>query len=479
MSEAEPNTPSRRRLGLGRLATRIRRRNVVRAGLGIVVGLLLFSTVKAYQIQDGLSRQTLEIYHRHVKQDDLLWHLRRTLWYGSNHARDFLLNPYADREPKFQTQLAELRAASRGLMDELALSPDSIQASAKLRTAIEDYWGTLSGMPAATASLNAAQRYDLVQNEIVARRAAVGNLVREFTEVTQESLRLGEEELSRSRRDGASRLLWVLSLSVVVALAVAGFSITHSESLERQAARGYEEVEKARTELEAFSVRLMQLQEEERTRLSRELHDEIGGSLATFRLEVSRAETLLGAQNAEARERLARARELAERTVDTVRDISALLRPALLDDLGLHAALDWQVEEFTRRTGIPCRLDYREGPEPLPESVKTCVYRVIQESLHNCEKYAAASEVVIAIANRADALTVVVEDNGQGMAASKQRGRRGGRFGIIGMRQRAASLGGSLTVMSPKEGGVRVLLNLPWSHLPDAAMPAKALEARA
>jgi signal transduction histidine kinase len=474
-----PKAPVRDRLRSPGFAIRIRKRNVVRAGLGIVIGLLLFSTIEAYRIQEGLSRETLEIYHRHVRQDSLLWRLRRTLWYGSNNARDFLLNPYPDRLTKFHNRLADLRTTSSELMNDLARSPDSNRGSTKLRAAIEDYWSTLAGMPAAAAHLNAAQRYDLVQNEIVARRAAVGNLVQDFTEVAHESLRLGEEELSRSRREGTSRLLWVLSFSVVVALAVAGISIAHSENLEQQAAAGYEEVEKARAELQAFAVRLMQLQEEERTRLSHELHDEIGGSLATFRLEVSRAESLLGREDTEARERLARARELAGRTVEAVRDISALLRPALLDDLGLYAALDWQVEEFTRRTRVPCQLDYLEAPESLPDAVKTCVYRVIQESLHNCEKYALASNVVIAIAQTEEALSVSIRDNGQGMAATERNGRRGGRFGILGMRQRANSLGGSLTVTSPAEGGVQVLLQLPLAHSPVTVSFNRVAEARA
>lgn len=473
-----PNTPLHDRFRSGGFAIRIRKRNVVRAGLGIVISLLLFSTIKAYRIQEGLSRETLEIYHRHVRQDDLLWRLRRILWYGSNNARDFLLNPYPDRVTKFHNRLSELRTTSLELMNDLARSSDLSPASTKLRAAIEDYWSELAGMPAASAHLNTAQRYDLVQNEIVARRAAVGRLVQDFTEVTRETLRLADEELSRSRREGASRLLWVLSFSVVVALVVAGISIAHSENLEHQAAEGYEEVEKARAELQAFSVRLMQLQEEERTRLSHELHDEIGGSLATFRLEVARAESLLGREDTEARERLGRARELSERTVETVRNISALLRPALLDDLGLYAALDWQVEEFTRRTRVPCQLHYVEAPKSLPDSVKTCVYRVIQESLHNCEKYASASNVVIAIDQTEDALTVAIRDNGQGMAGRERNGRRGGRFGIIGMRQRAASLGGSLTVTSPAEGGVQVVLHLPLAHPPLTVSPQKAQEAR-
>jgi len=444
-----------------RFYLRMRKRYVVRAGLGIVIALLLFSTTKAYRIQEALSKETLEIYHRHVKQDDLLWRLRRTLWYGANSSRDFLLNPHSDRVVVFQAQLEELRKTSSDLLSELAQSADLSRPPIELKTAIEDYWVTLEAIPAETANLNAAERYEFIQSEIVSRRAAVGNLVRKFTEVTQNSLKDSEMELSRSRQDGASRLLWVLSFSVLVALAVAGISLAHSESLERQAAERYEEVEHARTELQQFAVRLMQIQEEERTRLSHELHDEIGQALATLRLEVSRAESVSPESIPETRERLARARELAERTVDTVRDISALLRPSLLDDLGLEPALEWQVEDFTRRTRVPCQLRNQGAKDRLPEAVRTCVYRVIQESLHNCEKYASASEVSVSIAQSKGLLTVIIEDDGKGITEPERRARRSGGFGILGMRERAASLGGSLEVSSEPGQGVRVILSLP------------------
>ena len=131
-----------------------------------------------------------------------------------------------------------------------------------------------------------------MQREISTRRVTVSNLVREFTEIAQQTLRSSEADLVRSRRDAATRLLWVLGVSLVVALVVSGFSLLHSESLERQAGQQYEEVEQARLELRQVAVRLMQIQEEERTRLSRELHDEIGQALATMQLEVARAESL-------------------------------------------------------------------------------------------------------------------------------------------------------------------------------------------
>ena len=136
---------------------------------------------------------------------------------------------------------------------------------------------------------------------------------------------------------------------------------------------------KAKLELERLSNRLMEIQEEERTRLSRELHDEIVQNLAVLKIDIT--EALARVQALRPRipgsQALVRAKELADRTVATVRDISLLLRPSLLDDLGLGPALQWHTDDFTRRTGVPCQYVEEGLQETLPDAVNTCVYRVV------------------------------------------------------------------------------------------------------
>jgi signal transduction histidine kinase len=467
-------------LGPNWFAVRLRKRNVVRAGLGIVISLLFLTTWRAYQIQEVLSQETFEIYHRHVSHDDQLWSLRRTLWLGSSAARDFLLNPNADRAAKYAEQLAALRTNSADLLKNLANMPPRGEPPNELTAKVEDFWVTLERIPATTERLKPPERYQYIQNEIVSRRNVVGDLVREFTKVGQERLRSNDAELSHSRREAGARLLWAIGLSVVIALAVAGFSLARSEGLERTTARQYVEVEQAKIQLQQFAARLMQIQEEERIRLSRDLHDEIGQTLATLRLEISRAESLSHRAAPEILERLARARALAESTAQAVRDISVLLRPSLLDDLGLEPALEWQVEDFNRRTGVPCILRYDGSHDPLPEEVRTCVYRVVQESLHNCAKYASASQVTVSIVQSPTLLSVTVEDNGQGFdLAAHTKPLRNGRFGILGMRERAVALGGSLKIESSPGSGVRVVLQLPLEEPTTVAASFREVEAQA
>jgi signal transduction histidine kinase len=144
-----------------------------------------------------------------------------------------------------------------------------------------------------------------------------------------------------------------------------------------------------------------------------------------------------------------------------VRNISLLLRPSLLDDLGLGPALQWHTEEFTRRTGVPCELVENIDEDVLPDSVRTCVYRVVQEALRNCEKHSGATSVRVTVWTRSDNLEVIVEDNGRGF--NEGATRRPANLGVLGMKERASALNGTLETTNRPGGGAVVRLSLPFS----------------
>jgi signal transduction histidine kinase len=456
----------------------IRKRNVLRLGFGLVTALLAFSLFQAYQIQASLSEQTAHIYHRHIRQDDLLSRLRRTFWVGANLSRDYLVHPGGAGLSTFATGVATLRAECQQLLHELDLLAKPRQTTPELKLKIDEFWAVVSAVPDSTKALDAAGRYGFIQREIVPRRNAVGDVVRQFAELDQEALKQGELDFARTRREFARRLLLILGISLVFGVAVAVFSLVHSDALERQSIMQYEEVELARTELQQLSARLMEVQEEERARLSRELHDEIGQTAATLRLEIARAETLPPVRFEEIRERLARARALAGRVVQGVRDICVLLRPTMLDDLGLAPALQWQTEDFTRRTDIPCQLEEENVEDALPGAVKTCVYRVLQESLHNCQKHSSASNVRVSVRQSGNTLTMEIEDNGCGFEVEPQDQRaRATHFGIMGMRERVTALEGTFELQSEPGKGTRIGLCIPVPAKNEAAATRRTAHA--
>lgn len=437
----------------------ISKRTVLRTGFGVIIGILVLSTVTAFQIQESYSRQTAAIHDRYVHQQEILNALRRNMWFAGITARDYFLNTAPDRTSIYIEQINKTREETDTLIRELERMHVASEASRELQARLEDLWVTLT---ASANGIDSKHHYHFVQQEIVPRRESAAAILRQIEKANTQTLRSSQAEFAATKHSAAQRLLILLGMGLLFGIAVTGFSIRHSEHLEDQAARQFEEVSAAKLELERLSARLMEIQEEERTRLSRELHDEIVQTLAVLKMEILQAESVLNGTGGEIKTHLAHARELAERTVKTVRNISLLLRPSLLDDLGLAPALQWLAQEFSRRTRVPCEFREKDVPEELPEAIKTCVYRVTQEALHNIEKHAHASKVRIRLHRSAAVLGVDIEDDGAGFAVSgRESVLHRAQLGLLGMRERATALGGTLNIDSTQGEGTHIALQLP------------------
>lgn len=211
-------------------------------------------------------------------------------------------------------------------------------------------------------------------------------------------------------------------------------------------------------ELAALSRRLMSLQEEERRRLSRELHDEVGQSLTAVISYLWLADRGLDGAAAEPREHLTEARHLAAKTLSDIRELSQLLRPSVLDDWGLGPSLEAHVEAFGRRHALAARLTIEGLPERLPADFETAVYRITQEALTNVARHARATRVDVTVRAGADRLTLVVADDGAGIPPP---GARPSGMGLLGIRERVRALGGSLALDGAAGTELRVELPLP------------------
>ena len=241
-----------------------------------------------------------------------------------------------------------------------------------------------------------------------------------------------------------------LSLALASGLLLVLASMAYILRLERQTRGRYRELAQSRHELERLSSSLVDAQEDERRSISRELHDEVGQSLGALLVDLGRLSTNLPEDSAQIRERLDHMKSVAERTVGTVRDIALLLRPSMLDDLGLAAALEWQGREVSRRSEMEVAVESANVPEDLPDEYKICVYRLVQEALHNAVRHAHARNARVRVETSGNSIAVEVSDDGQGFDPKRSRG-----LGILGMEERVRRLGGTLTVKSaPGQGAV-------------------------
>jgi two-component system, NarL family, sensor histidine kinase UhpB len=250
-----------------------------------------------------------------------------------------------------------------------------------------------------------------------------------------------------------------------------------AQSLER--ARLYEGQEAARVELEARVLeRTQQLQqeiderravqrqletlrEEERKRIARELHDELGGALTSLKLGLARLRPMLPEDNAPLTTGFdAHLLEIDE-TIRTVRRLATALRPAILDDFGLLAAIEWLAQDFQTRAGVACYVDTSLAEIELGPEQATAAFRMVQESLTNVGRHAGASQVTIAITAEPGRLALSIRDNGKGFVVTDSLARRS--LGLSGMHERVEAIGGRLSIDSAPEQGTTLAFSIPMA----------------
>ena len=226
--------------------------------------------------------------------------------------------------------------------------------------------------------------------------------------------------------------------------------------------RGAEEaLQKSRDQLRALAARLQSVREEERTKVAREIHDELGQALTAIRISLSSWSRDLVTDKKQESEPILK---LVDETIQSVRRISTELRPAILDALGLVAAVEWAAGEFEARTGIKCRLDLPTNDIVIDQERATALFRIFQETLTNVARHANASEVEVRLAKGEGNLTLEVHDNGKGITGEPLLSATS--LGILGMQERALLLGGDFAIVSSPGEGTTVRVRIPETHLP-------------
>jgi len=219
-------------------------------------------------------------------------------------------------------------------------------------------------------------------------------------------------------------------------------------------------------ELRRLSAQVLEAREEEKTRIARELHDELGQLLTALKMDLAWLRERLLPGDADAAQRAERMRRVLDQTVGSTRRISADLRPLMLDDLGLAEAANWLVGDFASRSGVQCeiRMTGNGGLEGIDRSVATAIYRALQESLTNIARHAGARQAWVRVGADNGEIFFEVEDDGRGIAPADLAKTRS--LGLKGMRERVDYLGGSIEVARAPRGGTRVSVRLPARQTP-------------
>jgi signal transduction histidine kinase len=272
---------------------------------------------------------------------------------------------------------------------------------------------------------------------------------------------MGEEVAIETLKSGATDYVLKTRLSRLTPAVARALREAEERAQHR---RAEDQLRESHEQLRALSVYLQSIREEERTRIAREVHDELGQALTSCKLDLS---WIAGKLPAELKPLVEKARALTahiDSTIQTVRRISSELRPGVLDHLGLVAAIEWQSNEFQNRTGIKCDVRSRIR-EPLDQELSTTFFRIFQETLTNVIRHAGATHVSVDLKEADGRITLEVKDNGRGIARTEIFNSRS--MGLLGMRERTELLGGVFEIGSiPRQKGTRVRVSIPLKRPP-------------
>ena len=230
-----------------------------------------------------------------------------------------------------------------------------------------------------------------------------------------------------------------------------------------------EKLQKSRDQLRQLAAHLQQVREEERTRIAREIHDELGQVLTGLKMDLSWIEKKLPSENGAIREKTKAMAYLIDGTIQAVRRISAELRPRVLDALGLVAAIEWQVQEFERQTDIKCTFTSDQDGLDLDRGRRTTVFRIFQEALTNAARHSNATGVTVNLREEVGYLKLEVKDNGRGITGEELSDSKS--LGFVGMRERALILGGSVSVNGAPGSGTTIKLVIPLEGSQEDILP--------
>jgi signal transduction histidine kinase len=414
------------------------------------------------RVLQQIRRNENQIRQAFLLQNHALNEIRSQLYLSGAFVRDYLTEPEARRADAYRQSLAEERTAMESALALFGsqLEPDQTKYYAELSGELSNYWKILDPIFKWDADQRRRKEDAFLRDEFLPRRAAFLAIAGRIANIDEQQLNAGNHRVDILLSEFQDRMTMILTAALLLGVGMAAFSTWKILGLERRAHSQYREVVEARQQLEQLSARLVQAQEDERRALSRELHDEVGQALSAVLVELRNLSVSSAIRSDEQSfGHVETVKSLVENSVREVRNMALLLRPSMLDDLGLIPALRWQAREVSKRTSMEVSVAAELASDDLPDEFKTCIYRVVQEALHNCSGHADATRVQIRVQQQPGRLALSIQDDGQGFDVRQTKG-----LGLLGIEERVARLGGKCEIHSEPGSGTIVAIELPFNN---------------
>lgn len=437
-----------------------RSRIALAVGFGGLLSIMALAGIDALRVLQQFRRSDDQIRRRYLAENHVLNDIRSDVYVSGTYVRDYLLEPETQRADVYRASLEQVRRHMQSALDSYGrqVGPAEVQHYTALRAELTNYWGILAPILNWDAAERRRSGYAFLRDQVFPRRQNMLAIAGRIADINDQQLDAGNLQVVSLLLSFQTRLLVTLMAALALGLGLALFTMRRILRLEDQARLQYVEVAEARTQLTELSARLVQAQETERRSLSRELHDEVGQALSAVLVELRNLSAgLVVRQEEQSRRHVETIKGLVEGTVRVVRNMALLLRPSMLDDLGLIPALKWQAREASKSTSIDITVATELESDELPDEYKTCIYRVVQEALHNCARHSGAATVRIRVEQQRDRLLLSIQDDGRGFDVAQTKG-----LGLLGIQERVSRLGGAFNVQSQPGSGTTLAVELPF-----------------
>jgi len=420
----------------------------------LMTALVVYSSKQARNI--GTDSAALRSQYR--ERGDLLDELRANIFRASTLMGNYLVEPNDAVAARQRGDLDVLQKRNEMILASyqrmvLASEKDSVLELSKSE---QLYWQFVTPALQWNSAMRTKQGEAFLREFVIPHRNEVVSFMEQVNRIDRRDTDAEEAQVQALQLQFQRSVTTISFVCLLFGVGLAIVVLVHVRTLERNSILRMNELQAARVDLRRLSDRLVRAQEEERRNISRELHDEVGQSMSAMLMEFGRLESKLAGVDAY-RKDLVSIRELAQSSVGKVRDLSLLLRPAMLDELGLVSALRWQVREVSRRTGLKVTIIADEAEEEqLPDAYRTCIYRVVQEALHNCVKHAHASRARVVMTRQDAGLTIAIHDDGVGFDPKREKG-----LGLLGIAERIDQLNGRLQIESHPGSGAVITIYFP------------------
>lgn len=438
-------------------------RTALTIGFCVTLGLWLYTGYAFTQRIEIVQRNATDVTARYTRAQELLSTVRAQVLLSSVRVRDALLNP---QPVELANNRRQVESAHQIITMALTDYEPVIGASGegehidRLRREVEQFHATSINVIADAAGRDPVAIGDVLNKHIGPRREAAVAISEEIQRLNRRAFIQQQSDIATIHRVAEQQSRWQLGAALVFGLGVLLLTSTYAGRLEGRLRQQMQRDARMSRELQETAAKVITAQEEERRTIARELHDEVGQVLTLIRVELDLAQRDI-ISGAASRATLSEAQTITDGALQTVRNLSQLLHPAALDDLGLPAAIDASLRGLGRRHRIRGELHQINLPERLPHEVELAAYRIVQEAITNVVKHSKATHCDIRLTHLDDRLLIEVEDDGIGFFEDTDRPVVARGLGLISVRERANRLGGTFNILSTPGQGTRVIVSLP------------------